>query len=298
MGMNETSHHPGRRVWLAAVAVVVVAAAVASGAAAEEPGVEDQTNYTNYRLAREEVVWAEQNLEASQDRLEQREEELDELVAEASTLVGLEQSLLADLIGSRRSADDFLVAAYVTGRSRALGADLFATKHVLDALYLQSLLEAQVRAVNEAFRNYEQLLANAGDRLVLALDRIEVVHRDIQLARTAIPALQEHLTEAQWVASVAEIHAIADAEFDHHRRIDPSAAKWEALRQCESTGNYQVNTGNGYYGAYQFDQSTWESVGGTGRPHWAEPVEQDARARLLYARRGWQPWPICGVYLR
>ncbi|MCY3952435.1 MAG: transglycosylase family protein [bacterium] len=91
---------------------------------------------------------------------------------------------------------------------------------------------------------------------------------------------------------------MAEAELARRGRRDPAPAQWEALRQCESSGNYLVNTGNGYYGAYQFDQATWESVGGSGRPHWAEPVVQDARARLLHARRGWQPWPICGRHLR
>lgn len=72
---------------------------------------------------------------------------------------------------------------------------------------------------------------------------------------------------------------------------------WAALRQCESSGNYATDTGNGYSGAYQFDQRTWESVGGTGRPADASPAEQDHRAALLYASRGAQPWPECGRYL-
>ncbi|RMH71483.1 MAG: transglycosylase, partial [Actinomyces sp.] len=52
-----------------------------------------------------------------------------------------------------------------------------------------------------------------------------------------------------------------------------------------------------YRGAYQFDRQTWRTVGGTGDPAAAPPAEQDARARELYARRGSQPWPICGRYL-
>ena len=52
---------------------------------------------------------------------------------------------------------------------------------------------------------------------------------------------------------------------------DPSADDWYQLRMCESTNRYDINTGNGYYGAYQFDQSTWDSVGGTGRPDQATP---------------------------
>ncbi len=76
---------------------------------------------------------------------------------------------------------------------------------------------------------------------------------------------------------------------------DPSAAAWESLRQCESTGRYDINTGNGYYGAYQFDLSTWRSVGGTGYPHQASPTEQDYRALYLYRMRGWQPWTCATI---
>lgn len=75
---------------------------------------------------------------------------------------------------------------------------------------------------------------------------------------------------------------------------DPSASAWAAIRRCESSGNYNINTGNGYYGAYQFDQSTWESVGGSGRPNQASPGEQDYRALYLYRMRGWSPW-VCAT---
>lgn len=63
------------------------------------------------------------------------------------------------------------------------------------------------------------------------------------------------------------------------------------VRQHESGGNYASNTGNGYYGAYQFDQRTWNGVGGSGLPSNASPAEQDMRAQLLYNQRGCSPWP-------
>lgn len=74
---------------------------------------------------------------------------------------------------------------------------------------------------------------------------------------------------------------------------DPAASDWAKLRACESSGNYSIDTGNGYYGAYQFGLGTWESVGGTGKPSDAKPAEQDYRAHILYRMRGWQPWPSC-----
>lgn len=71
---------------------------------------------------------------------------------------------------------------------------------------------------------------------------------------------------------------------------DPSPQAWASLRSCESSGNYQVVARNGHYGAYQFDRSTWASVGGTGSPEKASRLEQDYRALYLYRMRGWQPW--------
>ena len=71
-------------------------------------------------------------------------------------------------------------------------------------------------------------------------------------------------------------------------------AHLQAIAACESGGNYSTNTGNGFFGAYQFTQSTWESVGGTGNPAAASPAEQDKRAAMLYAQQGSSPWPVCG----
>ncbi|MCW2542252.1 MAG: Transglycosylase domain protein, partial [Frankiales bacterium] len=76
---------------------------------------------------------------------------------------------------------------------------------------------------------------------------------------------------------------------------DPSANSWLRLRQCESGNNYAINTGNDHYGAYQFDLSTWRSVGGSGYPNNASAAEQDARALILYRQRGWQPWQCASI---
>src|SRR4051794_36823896 len=76
---------------------------------------------------------------------------------------------------------------------------------------------------------------------------------------------------------------------------DPSSSAWASLRQCESSGDYGIDTGNGYYGAYQFDLSTWRSVGGSGSPSNASATEQDYRALYLYRMRGWSPWSCASL---
>ena len=74
-----------------------------------------------------------------------------------------------------------------------------------------------------------------------------------------------------------------------------SQSTLDAIAACESGGNYATDTGNGFYGAYQFDLGTWASVGGSGNPAAALPAEQDYRASLLYSQAGSSPWPVCGV---
>lgn len=73
------------------------------------------------------------------------------------------------------------------------------------------------------------------------------------------------------------------------------AAALAKLRSCE--GGYESwNPAGPYYGAYQFNEGTWNSV--TSAPYGkATPAQQDDAARKLYERRGWSPWPVCGANL-
>ena len=76
---------------------------------------------------------------------------------------------------------------------------------------------------------------------------------------------------------------------------------WDALASCESTGNWDINTGNGFYGGVQFNQSTWEAYGGlryAPRADLATREEQIAIAMATRGRQGWGAWPVCGARLR
>lgn len=71
---------------------------------------------------------------------------------------------------------------------------------------------------------------------------------------------------------------------------------WDALARCEAGGNWTINTGNGFYGGVQFDQSTWERNGGlryAARADLATREEQIAIADVTRARQGWGAWPVC-----
>ena len=73
---------------------------------------------------------------------------------------------------------------------------------------------------------------------------------------------------------------------------------WDRLAQCESGGNWAINTGNGYYGGLQFNLATWRAYGGTGYPHQASRATQIAVAtRLRDARGGYGAWPGCSAKL-
>ncbi|MGO3796951.1 MAG: transglycosylase family protein, partial [Pauljensenia sp.] len=71
------------------------------------------------------------------------------------------------------------------------------------------------------------------------------------------------------------------------------AGVWASLAQCESGGNPATNTGNGFYGLYQFTLPTWRAMGGSGLPSDASAAEQTQRAQALQAQSGWGQWPAC-----
>ncbi|MGN7150025.1 transglycosylase family protein [Arthrobacter sp. SAFR-179] len=72
---------------------------------------------------------------------------------------------------------------------------------------------------------------------------------------------------------------------------------WDALAQCESGGNWSINTGNGFSGGLQFTPSTWAAYGGTGSPENASREQQIAVAERVQASQGWGAWPSCASQL-
>ena len=74
-------------------------------------------------------------------------------------------------------------------------------------------------------------------------------------------------------------------------------ATWDSLAQCESGGNWNINTGNGFYGGIQFTQQSWNGVGMSGSPASASKAEQIEAAERLLAQQGWGAWPACSSKL-
>ena len=75
---------------------------------------------------------------------------------------------------------------------------------------------------------------------------------------------------------------------------------WDSIAQCEATGNWSINTGNGFSGGLQFTPSTWASFGGTeyASEAWQASREQQiAVAQKVQAAQGWGAWPACTAKL-
>ncbi|MET7988693.1 MULTISPECIES: transglycosylase family protein [unclassified Streptomyces] len=73
---------------------------------------------------------------------------------------------------------------------------------------------------------------------------------------------------------------------------------WDRIAQCESGGNWHINTGNGYYGGLQFSAGTWRAYGGTAYAPTADKASrggQIAIANKVQSAQGWGAWPTCSA---
>lgn len=75
-----------------------------------------------------------------------------------------------------------------------------------------------------------------------------------------------------------------------------SGVNWDAIAQCESGGNWAINTGNGFYGGLQFTLSTWLANGGVGNPANATRDQQITVAERVLRSQGIGAWPVCGKH--
>jgi len=152
----------------------------------------------------------------------------------------------------------------------------------------------------------QALLPDAGDTATLA-DRGQLVGRQVALAAPATGAPEEIANGALPTPAAAPmeatLHSVATpAPARPEPRVVTYAGDsvWDDLAQCESGGNWAINTGNGYYGGLQFSHPTWHGYGGgefAEFPHQATREQQITVAERLRAARGYQPWPACRAKL-
>jgi transglycosylase-like protein len=147
-----------------------------------------------------------------------------------------------------------------------------------------------------------QMRTFAHDQLLkrtIRLARIEAHLRGKHLPRGFARHLREESTNKLLRRERALLHKISRLSKDGGgtvAAVDPNVKEaLAAIAACESGGNPRAIGGGGLYrGAYQFDQHTWESVGGSGDPAAAPMAEQTRRAAILYSRTGASSWPVCG----
>ncbi|MGW4859148.1 LysM peptidoglycan-binding domain-containing protein [Kocuria palustris] len=92
---------------------------------------------------------------------------------------------------------------------------------------------------------------------------------------------------ASVIGGVALLGAAAPAQAD----------QWDQLVECEASGNWNANTGNGFSGGLQFTPQTWAAFGGSGSAANASKGEQKAVAERVLAEQGWGAWPSCSQKL-
>lgn len=208
------------------------------------------------------------------------------------------------------SAHQTLLCSYHVSPSQVQQqAQVAATQKATAHDIAQAEAEAVIQQI-EAKQAQQRAIALAKQQAIaLAKAKAQAQVVATQKAQARALAIQQAQQQAQQKANaLAKQLASKQASTQPIKQVQPQvvvqlkyhpyARIFACLRHYESGNNYAENTGNGYYGAYQFSVATWQSVGGTGLPSLASPATQNHFARVLQRRSGWSQWqtaPLCGV---
>lgn len=134
--------------------------------------------------------------------------------------------------------------------------------------------------------------------LILVDQKIRIPNADEKLAERPLPSVAPApvVSAAPQAVVSAPAPRIAAPQTSNAPAV-AGGSVWDALAQCESGGNWAINTGNGFYGGLQFTLSSWQAVGGSGMPNEASREEQIMRGQMLQAIQGWGAWPACTAKL-
>ena len=209
------------------------------------------------------------------------------------------------------------VGTATIGSTTALAHQVADSKSVSQKVVTKKTTPTKIRAIesHRALADYRNA-QKAVQQAKTALKKANTAHRQSTQARHAEMHKKARVARQDVTRKVAAANAakerynVAAARSDADRtqptrasRNKPrtplrapelaSNAVWDLLAQCESGGNWNINTGNGYYGGLQFSHGTWLSVGGSGMAHQNSRDEQIKRGKILQEKSGWQPWPGC-----
>jgi LysM repeat protein len=137
-----------------------------------------------------------------------------------------------------------------------------------------------------------------GQKLLLPAKGEKVKHRPLPaLAVTRVVSSERSAAPATRSVAPATSGSSRRSTATRSAAAPASGSVWDRLAQCESGGNWGINTGNGYSGGLQFAQGTWAANGGSGSAHNASRAEQIRVAERVRASQGWGAWPACSAKL-
>jgi hypothetical protein len=190
----------------------------------------------------------------------------------------------ADTMSSTASVADQTTAMTATSLTVAKAHHRARARH-LHELRLETEARAKARHARSVLIEAAQHAKKArAQRVRHAAEALVQLHHDLVVKADA-------RTHARKAAAATHPHGKIRAAVAHPYAT--LGGTWLSLRACESHNNYGANTGNGYYGAYQFSTASWHTVGEPGLPSAASPEVQDSAAQALYSRQGWHAWPTC-----
>lgn len=277
--------------------VLAATASVRASAGAEEPsdlrgdvptGAEVRDELSAIAKRRTELVGHLAGLEG----------DLAAVIADRDSLGAEGRRLAAEIEATADKVRELAVSAFVTGNPVGDFRYLLDVDEAADLSWRQYLIRHQAATTEQLMDRLTELKDQAGVDIIQAVETADRLRLELDAVDVELAQLDRDESDAENVLTIADAWdraevAIAEGPYGFAPRD-----RWESLRFCESSHDYTNISPSGVYrGAYQFDLETWETVGGSGDPAAAPPAEQDARARELYARRGDQPWPICGHFL-
>ena len=210
---------------------------------------------------------------------------------------------------ARRRARSRAVDAYISGGAAEKLAAVLQSAGPTEASARTAILSNGVETAADAAEQFDRLRHQNDPRLAALAAEFDALARQLDGARGDVAQASAQEADAERALRAARstpkpIPKVVRARASSGQAVaSPTVAAppidgadgWAVLRKCESGGDYSTVSGSGRYrGAYQFNQATWESVGGLGDPALASPAEQDLRARMLFESRGAKAWPHCG----
>jgi LysM repeat protein len=224
--------------------------------------------------------------------------------ARLSVVTGLGAAVLASAFALPASAEP--VNAVQRGPAKVVAAQTDQKRKKVTVKQGDSLSKIAKKAKLSSWRPVWDLnkkikhpnLIYPGQKLLLPAKGEKVKHRPLPaLAVTRVVSSERSAAPATRSAAPATSGSSRRSTATRSAAAPASGSVWDRLAQCESGGNWGINTGNGYSGGLQFAPGTWAANGGSGSAHNASRAEQIRVAERVRASQGWGAWPACSAKL-